>query len=201
MKIQPALAASLPLLAAACASTPALTDVWRDASVKELSAAKTLVLATSSEESFRRVAEDELVRHLASGSGIASYSMLASSDTAEPKKVLERARGLGIDSALVLRVLDVDKVEQHVPGAYTPVFLHFTDGTHNTAYLWPTRFDEGWSYMEKTYRVETSLYSLADDKLVWSGVMQVRDPGSVRELVSEVSEAVVGTLRGEKLLR
>ena len=201
MKIPALLLSSSLLLAASCASAPTLTDVWRDSSVHELAAEKTLVLATNSEESFRRVAEDEFVRHLAKGSGIPSYGLLAASDTSEPKKVLERARSQGIDTALVLRVLDVDKVEQHVPGAYSPVFLHFTDGSHTTAYLWPTRFDEGWSYMEKTYRVETSLYSLVDDKLVWSGVMQVRDPGSVRELVAEVSEAVVGTLRGETLLR
>jgi hypothetical protein len=201
MKILPTIASSGLLFLASCTSAPVVTDSWRDPGVKDFAPKKTLVIAMSTEESFRRVAEDEIVRQLDEGSGAASYGILAASDMNDAHKLAQLARAQGFDGALVVRVLEVDKVQQHVPAAYSPIFLHFTDQNNSSAFYWPTRFDEGYTYTEKTYRVETNLYALADDKLVWSGVVQVRDPGSVRELASQNSKAVLPELRRQKLLR
>ena len=193
--------AVLALLLCACAGVPRLTDSWRDPGAKSFESKKMLVLTLSGEESFRRVAEDEFARHLPKGSATVSYTLVAASDANEPKKVLELARSQGFDSALVMRVLEVDKLPQQVPAVYSPVYLHFTDQNNNSAFYFPTRFDEGYTYMEKTYRVETNLYALADDKLVWSGVAQIRDPGSVRELAADNAQAVTDELRRQGFLR
>ncbi|MBK7645139.1 MAG: hypothetical protein IPJ19_19190 [Planctomycetes bacterium] len=200
MKLLTLIATSALLLLASCASAPSVTDSWRDPQASDFRMRKTLVFASSSEESFRRVAEDVLVRDLGPQNATPSYSVLAASDFADPKTAAQAARAKGFESALVMRVVEVDKLEQHVPAAYSPIFLHFSDQNNSTAFYWPTRFDEGYTYMEKTYRVETNLYSLADDKLIWSGVVRVRDPGSVRELAEENSEAVRKELRAQKLL-
>lgn len=196
-----AILASAGLLCASCASAPGVTDSWRDPSVHDYSAGKVLVIVTSSEESFRRVAEDETVRALEDGSASPSYGMLASGDLDDAKAAAALARSKGFDSALVVRVLEVDKLQQYVPSAYSPVFLHFSDQHNSTAFYYPTRFDESYTYIEKTYRVETNLYSLAEDKLVWSGVVQVRDPDSMRELAALNAGAVLPELRRQRLLR
>jgi hypothetical protein len=98
-------------------------------------------------------------------------------------------------------VLEVDQVEQRVPGAYSPMFVTFSGQHVGSAWVWPTWYDEGYRYTEKTFRVETNLYSLADDKLVWSGVVRVRDPGSIKELAALDSQAVLPELRRQKFLR
>lgn len=189
------------LLLAGCVGTPTLTDTWRDPAFKQLDSKKMIVLAVSGEESFRRVAEDELVRQLPNQNAVVSYDKVAATDINDSQKVLELAHGQGIDSALVMRVLEVDKVEQSVPASYSPVFMHFSDQRNSEAYYYPTRYDEGYKYTEKTYRVETDLYTLADDKLVWSGITQVRDPDSMRELVSDSAQLVTGEMRKQGLIR
>lgn len=195
------LAIPVLLLLGSCASAPALKDSWRDPSVPSLEPKKTLVVALSAEESFRRVAEDQIVSQLAAGRAAPSYGLIAAADLKDSKQAAETARAQGFDSALVVRVLEVEKLEQHVPAAYTPVFLHFSNQGNTAAYYYPTRFDEGYTYLEKTFRVETSLYTLAEDKLVWSGVVEVRDPGSVRELAELNSGAVLPELRKLNLIR
>jgi hypothetical protein len=186
---------------AACASGPSLSDSWRDPAIQNFAPAKTLVVAMSAEESFRRVAEDELVRHFVPGSGVASYSVLEARDMSDTKKAAETARAKGFDSALVLRVLGVDELQQHVPSIYASGFVTFSGQNIGTAYFWPTHYDESYTYVEKTYRIETNLYSLADDKLVWSGVVQLRDPDSVKELAALNAAVVLPELRRLRLLR
>ncbi len=193
--------AILGLLAlASCVSPPRLSDSWRAPDAPEFQAKKTLVVVMSNERSFRRVVEDELANRFAKGAGVASYTILADADLGDTQKAAEHARTQGFDGALVVRVLGVDELPQRVPGSYAPVYVTFTGASAGAAYVWPTGFDEGYTYMEKTYRLETSLYSLADDKLVWSGVVNVRDPDSVRELAAWNSQAVLPELRRQKLL-
>lgn len=191
---------SVAAVLAGCAATPVLQETWRDPGRPARPPQRLLVLAISSEESFRRVAEDELVRHLPAGLAQASWEVLPAAAALEPAQVREEARARGIDGALVLRVLDVDKTVQYVPGAYTPWSLRFSDCGRQGAFYFPTRFDRGFEYTERTYNLETSLYQLGDDKLVWSGRSRVRDPGTVRELVAEVAEAVAVELHQQGFL-
>jgi hypothetical protein len=201
MKLHLALLFCACLALSSCAAPPRVSDSWRDPAVHEFNPAKTLVVVMSKEDNFRRVVEDEFVRHLAPGTSGPSYEFISKDDLTDTKKGAEAARAHGFDSVLVLRVLDVDEIQQRVPGAYSPVFVTYGGGAYGSVYLWPTAYDQGYTYMEKTYRLETNLYGLSDDKLVWSGVVVVRDPDSVRELATLNANAVLEELHAQKLVR
>jgi hypothetical protein len=50
-------------------------------------------------------------------------------------------------------------------------------------------------------RVETVVYDLGEDKLVWAGISETENPEGVKELVAEVVEAVAKSLREKGLLK
>jgi len=201
MKLHLALALSASLALSSCVAPPRVSDSWRDPAVHEFNPAKTLVVVMSKEDNFRRVVEDEFVRQLAPGTSSASYEFIPKDELSDTKKGAEAARAKGFNSVLVLRVLDVDEIQQRVPGAYSPVFITYGGSAYGSAYLWPTAYDRGYTYMEKTYRLETNLYGMSDDKLVWSGVVVVRDPENMGDLAKLNANAVLAELRAQKLVR
>ena len=48
--------------------------------------------------------------------------------------------------------------------------------------------------------IETNLYSVKDDKLIWVGVSETFNPASVKTAVKEIAAAVVADLRKKGLL-
>jgi hypothetical protein len=48
--------------------------------------------------------------------------------------------------------------------------------------------------------METQVYSMRDDKLIWSGVTQTKNPKSAQQLVEDVARAVAADLRKQHLI-
>jgi hypothetical protein len=49
-------------------------------------------------------------------------------------------------------------------------------------------------------QVETKIYSLADEKLIWAGVSETSDPSGLRQLVDDVAEAATRDLKKQGLI-
>jgi hypothetical protein len=201
MKTLASLAGSTLLFLGSCASTAKVGDSWRNPDAREFAPAKTVVVVISGEMNHRRAAEEEIVQQLGAERSDVSYEFLDASVLADPKHAAELARRHGFDSALVVRVLAGDEAKARVPGKYTPEYLSFGGKSYSLAYLWPGNEVQGEPSLRHTFHLETCLFALADDKLIWSGVVEIRDPASGRELAQLNAEAVLAELRAQKLLR
>jgi hypothetical protein len=201
MKTLASLAGCTLLLLGSCSTTAKLGDTWRDPQVRDFTAAKTVVVVMSGETNYRRVAEEAIVHKLGSGRSGTSYAFLDAAALAEPKQAAEIARGRGFDSALVVRVLGGEEKKARVPGSYTPEYVTFSGQSYSNAYLWPASDIEGEAHLKQTFLMESNLFALGDDKLVWSGVVEICNPDSSRELAQLNAEAVLSELRAQKLLR
>jgi hypothetical protein len=201
MKTLASLAGSALLFLGSCASTAKVGDSWRNPDVREFSPGKTVVVVMSGEMNHRRVAEEEVVRQLGADRSGISYEFLDAAALAEPEHAAELARRHGFDSALVVRVLAGDEAKARVPGKYTPDYVSFRGQSYSSAYLWPTSDAKGEPSLKHTFHLESCLFALGDDTLVWSGVVEIRDPDSGRELSQLNAEAVLAELRAQKLLR
>jgi hypothetical protein len=104
---------------------------------------------------------------------------------------VEKAKALtlkeGFDGAVVMRVVDARKRVTYVPPAYGPTFW----GYYGAA--WPIAH-RGRYHEDHVVVVETAIFSLARDRLLWIGATETLNPESLPELVEEVAEAVRGEL-------
>jgi hypothetical protein len=64
---------------------------------------------------------------------------------------------------------------------------------------WPA-YDPGYVRVDTYVRVETNVYSLPDDRLVWASASRTENPGSVRSLVSDTAKAVAKSMRSQGLV-
>lgn len=185
------------LVLAGCATTASIENSWRDpeAAVDMSKLNKVLIVAMLKNEAHRRAAESQLAG-LLNGKGVPSYDYFASQVIFKNENQLKKQmKDDGFDGAIVLRLADVEKDIRYVPGSYR---------TYPTYYnrFWPY-FLNSWSDYSmpghyattKRFTVETNVYSLKTEKLVWSGLTTSVDPQSTEKMMKAIGKEVYNRMK------
>jgi hypothetical protein len=191
-----ALLLGLALAALACASTR-LQDTWRNPDAGPLRFHKVVVLAITSDAALRRTIEDEIVRQATRGDVVAGYSFIPDADLRDTDKVRELVKARGFDGAFVFLLEGVEKQQSYLPaGNAMPGYSLW--GYYG--YGWSSAIDPINVRTDTFVRVESRVYSVLDEQLVWSGRSETLNPSSVQELVKGVIDAVAAELRRQGLI-
>ncbi|MEN9570577.1 MAG: hypothetical protein RL172_1808 [Bacteroidota bacterium] len=190
------------LITSSCNSTK-IAKSWRDAdtqvSLDKLD--KILVVAMLRNEANRRSTEDKLVAMLKNKgvTGIPSYQYIGGTEVKKEisEAIREQLHADGFDGAITMRLVDVDKEVNYTPGTFStyPVYYRSFGGYMRRGweyYSTPDRY-----YTTKTYSVETNVFSIKKDKLIWSSLTESTDPGGVDKMTDEVSKVVYKSMLKE----
>jgi hypothetical protein len=176
---------------AACSSTT-FHSTWKapDATPVSASGEKVIALVVNVNEASRRAAEDALARELTKRgpTGIAAYTVLGDADLKNEAKVREAFERAGAVGVMVLRPVGKEKEVYSTPAVYA--------GPYGT--LWGGYYPGAWGVSQMHTNtiviVETLVYSLRQNKLVWAGESRTTNPTNVdafvQELVAEAVEAM-----------
>jgi hypothetical protein len=190
--------ASTALVLVACASSTGLVAKWKDPTVTNIRFQKVLALAVTKDATLRRAIEDELVRQIPRA--IPSYSVLSDEELRDVAAAKAKVKAAGFDGAAVFRVVSAEQQTTYVPGTvwYTgPSYGSFW-GYYDMG--WGAVYDPGYLQTDQIVTVETLVYSLEQDKLVWAARSQTMNPGSVQTLVKDVVDAVAKEMKAEQLI-
>lgn len=181
-----ALAATLlaGALTTACGSTRA-TSVWRDPA-RQAPFKRILVEVAGVDPATRRGAEEALVRRLPPGVAVAGHQVVPEGEEADPGKVKGRLEGAGFDGVLVCRLAGVEQelTSRTVPGSPGVV------GYWGWAHAGPQKTID----VRKVAKVESQLFDLGDDRVVWAMTTETVNPSSREVAVDEVAQLVVKKL-------
>jgi hypothetical protein len=182
-----------------CSATR-LTTSWRDESLKPGQIKKIMILAIVEKKVVRARLEDEFVKSLREMGvdAVQSYKFLPELkgiDAAAVKTILTEN---GRDSVLAIKLVDTKKETVQVPGTITPTYSNFGSfysGTTSAVYL------PGYSYDYKIYSVQSNLYTVTDDKLVWTGVTESEeDMGSVDDALKKFAEFITKAMKKQGVI-
>lgn len=192
------LASALALLAALGCATTRIETQWKDpaATPADLAFRKVIALAQVEEQSVRRAAEDELARVLAArpraqarGMEVRpAYPLIPDGELRDVAAMRAKVEAAGFDGAVVMRLVSDQERVRYVPGHYETMWGRVVS------------YDPGYTTVERIVRVETSVYSIAQGKLLWSGVSRTLNPNDLGDLVDDVVEAVGAELEEQGLL-
>lgn len=174
-----------------CSSTR-ITSSWRepDKSVVVEKLNKVLVVALFKDETSRHKAEDQMAGYL-NGKGIVSYNYLdANFNKANEELLRAKIRADGFDGAVTMRLVDVDKEKIYTPGnmSFYPRYYRNFSGYYYRS--WSNYSQPGYYATTKTYTIETNVYSIKEDKIIWSGLTETTNPGGVKKMTEEVAQVV-----------
>lgn len=195
------LLALLMLLVSACATNTRITNSWRDADYAGERFQRVLVMGFGEDGANRRVFEDQFVRTLqaAGVTAIPSYSLvsgLSESDLPAVKAAVARS---GADGVLTTRLVGVDKRIAVYPSQ--PVIYPYVGyrrgfyGYYSSVMVAPPT-----TYNYEIVTLETNLWQVVGEHLVWSGTTESFAPSDAREASATFADVIVKALRGQGLL-
>ena len=190
--IRSALVVTAAVAAAACAST-SFNSTWRNPAAEpgNFKGQKVAALVMSTDQSVRFGAEDALARELtARGAvGIPAYSLIPkelNQDKEKAKEFLEKANVVGV---VVMRVVGKDQqITQSAGGMYWggPAYATFWGAVGTTATAGAASTARATSTTDTIVSIETLVYSLKQDKLVWAAQSQTTNPSKVGPFIKEL---------------
>jgi hypothetical protein len=198
-----ALAAPLAaLLLAACASTD-FTSTWKapDAGTLDYAGKKVAAIFISPDESTRRAGEDALAREISvrGAVGVPAYTVLSSDEVQDQTAARTKLQREGFAGVVTMRIAGEEQQISSTPGHYTA--LPYTSFSGYSHYGWGAVYEPGYQTTDTIVSVETLVYSLERDKLLWGGVSETFNPDDIEDFVVELADAVADELKDERLIR
>jgi hypothetical protein len=187
------LAAVLASLLGACNST-GLAESWVEPSLKELPRFHRVFVAyLGVDASAQRQGEDALAKHVEEGEVVKCYTLFPDSRDLDPVRMKDELRKVGCDGAIVMRLAGVEQEVSYTPGTYPP---HYRSFGGYWGYAYPATMDVR---TDEIAHVETNVYSLADDKLIYAARSETFNPGSSAGMVDEIAAAILEDLEEKGL--
>ena len=175
-----------------CASTK-LTDTWIDPAARGARLSKIAVVSLSADPGLRRMAEDSAASHITGTAAEPSYRYIPDGDVRNQEAVKALLLAHGFDGALIMRVAGVTEQVRSFPAPYF---------TFDAYYAWAGSavFAPGYLETDTIVHVVSNLYSLRENKLIWSGVSRSFDPRSTKTLMNDVSKSVAKSLVKDRVI-
>lgn len=166
-------------LSACGGSTTRFEQVWR---APNAAVQKVVTLYQSQDGAMRRTIEDKMARKLAGNRVIAvpAHSVLGTGDLIDRDGARRTLLANGFDSVVAIRLIGTEMF----PG----------DHTMASWAAWPTSYED-YVFDSPVVRVETTLYSLRDDTMLWSARSRTVDARSTNEVIEQVTSLVAATLQ------
>jgi hypothetical protein len=190
------------LLLSACTESTTFVSTWKSPDVTTIAPGNQTVAAVfvSTDESQRRAAEDTLAADLSARGrhGMPSYVMLPASQHYSSEAARARLKEAGANGVVVMRVVAKDQQVTISQGAPPP--RYYGGFGPYWGYGWDYAYSQPTVYTDTLISVETLVYSLDQDKLLWASTSRTTNPKDLSTLVTEVAAATVNEMTRQGLL-
>lgn len=201
MRLRSSIIGTLLAAAVAACATTGFTSTWRNPEAQPLrpEGSKVAALVMSQNEAARRTAEDTLAREITAhgAQGVPMYTLGAvGTDEAKTRALLEKE---GFAAVVVMRPVGSQQRVTATPTMYTgPSYFSFWGGYYG--YGWGAPWGGTEIRTDTIVAIETLVYSLKQNKLVWGGQSNTTNPNNVDSFVREIAAAAASELRKEGLI-
>jgi ABC-type amino acid transport substrate-binding protein len=197
----------------ACNKTQtSISQSYRNPGYEQTVFKKLFVIGVAESDESRQAFENAFAKAIAGegGGAEASWGVLPNDTQLEEEEIRAALAAGGFDGVLITRLLSVDKDQEYTPastynhprtryysgggGLYGYGFYGFYGTTYAQVH------EPGYFETSTTIRLETNLYSVANDGLVWTGQSETVDPESIPDARESMTAAVAKKLKEERLI-
>jgi hypothetical protein len=160
-----------------------------------------LVIAITGNEDSRRSFERQFVAQLKSAGveAISSEEAIPMPADLELKKeaILNAVNQFENDAVIITHLIDKEEKEAFTRGGQAHGSYY---GFYHSRYTYSYARDPGYSRTSKTIRLETNLYDVKTEKLIWSGQSKTLSKDSKDQIINDVIKVVIKDLQNNKLI-
>ena len=202
-RLSPVTLAAMVVAVTLLSAAPKFTSVWRspDAGSVSFAGKKVAALVIAQDDSLRVSGEEALVRELTARGlqSVATYRIAPKEElqSAERAKVwFEKAN---VDGVVAMRPVSKDKRTTYNPGTWVNPNYSTLWGYYG--YGWGNLYIPGSVDRDTIVIVETTIYSVPRNQLLWAAVSETKNPKTLQQFVEELVKESVKELHKQGLAR
>lgn len=189
-------------------STTSLVNRWSDPKYTGPALEKILVIGIIKDDIQRRSFEEEFSKLISSNgrAGIASYTLMPDLQSADQKEeVLAVVDKVGADGVMIVTLQGVSKEQRDVPPSvnYMPSagfgygmgMYGYYGMSHNTVYT------PGYTVTDTVVRLDTKLFAVSTEKMIWAGKTESFNPSSAQTVISELATVVTSDMKKSGMIK
>jgi len=203
-RILPLIALAGCLAVTGCSSTK-FTSTWKmpGARLTHIQpGARVGVMIIHPEKSVERAAEDALAAELERRGlePVRAYAVLGETDARDESAAQAAFAQTGAEAMVVMRGMgERTEVNYRPPSYYSvPSYSGFWGGYYG--YGWQTVYDPGYLSTYQVVTVETLVYDLKSNQLVWGGQSRTTDPNKLGIFIREIVDEAVRAMKKDGVL-
>lgn len=192
------------ILAAACATTTTFKSTWRNPEARPvvLAGQKVVVLVITTEDRTRRTSEDTVAAQITArgAQGVPAWTILPTEDMRDEDKARTALEQSGAVAVVVMEIVPEDR--RHRPVDFRGSMRSASNISFwgNYRWAWGGAWYEGPPPSAGVF-VETLVYSLHPDELLWAGRSRTVNPVGIPSVFAGVSTAAVEEIERAGLLK
>lgn len=203
------LAICLFFLLTSCRSSTEITGSWKNPRQTSYSYDNIIVTALSSNLRAKTTVENDLATEL----GKMGITVLKGTEIFPPRfmeeepekdKILDEVRKNGANAIITINIVDKETESRYVPStidyAPFPRYSYYGRFGGYFSYWQPRVYSPGYYAEDKIYYLETNLYDVNSEQLIWSAQSETYNPSSLERFSENFAEVIVRNLRRENVL-
>jgi hypothetical protein len=191
------------LLGTAVTAKTKFQSVWKspDAATANLGGKKVAALIIDKDESLRVAGEEALANELTARGmqGVASYRIVPKEELQSADKAKGWYERSGVQAVVVLKVVDDKKVKSYTPSMWNSGYYSSLWGYYG--YGWSAVYDPGYISIDRVVSLETLIYSVPKNTLMWAGVSATENPKEASKVIAEVVKEAVKEMHDQGLAK
>jgi len=180
-------------------------DTWKSPDAQPIEpqpGRKLVALVIQPDEDNRRTSENVLADALAARGvrGVPSYTLLPPEELSNEALARKNFEAAGVAGVVVMRLVDVSTKSSYTPATWysMPYYGTFWNGYYN--YGWNAVISPGYVREDVIVSVETLVYDLTRDRLVWAGLSRTTNPKDANAFIRKLVADAVKQMRKDGVL-
>lgn len=196
---RPAAIMTLAAVTAAYAATFKTTWKAPDAGTTTFAGKKVAALVISKDDALRMSAEEALARQLVAlgVQGVASYRLIPREELQDREKAKVWFEKTGVEGVVAMRPISADTVKTYQPSMWSAGYYTSLWGYYG--YSWGVAWSPGSVREDTTVTVETLVFSVPRDKLLWAALSETTNPKSMDAFMKDLVTKAAKEMKKEGL--
>jgi len=186
-------------LLASCTTTTVMTDVWKDKTYQGKPQEIVVIMVAKSPD-MRNLFEDRFSAELddRGNNAFQSYTIIPMEQLRDKEMVKSKIRSSGADTVLISRLVDTKEIKSYRPGQIyaVPSAYYGWGGYYDIVFA-----DYGYTGDVQVAYIETNLYDVKTEKLIWSGHSKTERTEGEQQLINAFIKVMIKKLSSAGIIK
>ena len=178
-------------------------STWKssEAATTSLVGKKVATLVIAEEDGLRVAGEEALVRELEARGipAIATYRIVPKPELATAERAKPWFEKAGIQGVVAVRPISKDKVREYSPATWTSSY--YSSFWNYYGYGWGAYYSPGIDRTDTVVVVETLVFDMASNGLVWASVTETTNPKELQPFISDLARGTIKEMQKQGLAK